>query len=594
MALLQETSPPAAVSNLVYSEIGVRRRWASGCRQHHQCPRCPDRASACQSPLREARSHRPRCGGSRGDRDPFRSIGGGVHLRLDRERVRGNDRQQAAQRSDAFAAGSGAASTPRQARLTPPVTGAPESHATSELVTLITGDRVLLSAEGGDHYAVTPLPRADGATPSMQVTTVGGARRATAVYAVPADASAMILNGRVDRDLFNVVALAADHDTGSSATIPVLLHYADHPSGAELARRARQLPATTLRATFTGRSAVQVNVAGSRADRFWAALTAGQPATSLLPAHAGGRLNSPSLAAGVTTIGLADNAGATTRLPLPYTPVPNAAANPPSGSVRLSPKTAWNSWLGRGVSTLTCAARSTRSTIWVSPATTNCGSTEVNELGAAVRFELGEVADRRVHPSRHAEPECDGVARIDVQAGCGIRGVQLPDAGSCDAQEGLCVRAEGHAARLAPTRRVGAWVCRPMDDLGHGVVAVHCRAQGFRADNGADNGPETDGPARSCTAEHRSRKRVRCKRPRFRIPAPLPPVGLQFSCGFMSDSVLLGTATHKRFVTHLSDLVRRVGRNGRVPADTVCEVPTREWASHRAAGVPLVVNVTAG
>lgn len=172
--------------------------------------------------------------------------------------------------------------------------------AAHTVVTLITGDRVSLTAAGRGRYAVSasPVPRPDGRTPSVQVAELAGPAGGGSVYAVPGDAAPLITAGRVDRQLFSIARLVAHGDTGTaSATLPLIVQFTGHLSPAALARRAAALPGATRTATLAGSNAAAVSVSIRHAGAFWAALT-GATATA---ATAGG----PGLAPGIARVWLA-------------------------------------------------------------------------------------------------------------------------------------------------------------------------------------------------------------------------------------------------------------------------------------------------
>ncbi|MEV6282588.1 S8 family serine peptidase [Kribbella sp. NPDC051770] len=132
---------------------------------------------------------------------------------------------------------------------TPPSTAGwqpPQKHQT---VTLITGDRVTLRADG--NQSVEPGPGRRGITFSTQNSR--GKR-----LVIPSDVRPLIAAGRLDRRLFDAAGLAAaGYDDARSPQTPLLITYAGRtraalPSGAKIAREfpvingaAVKLPKTT-------------------------------------------------------------------------------------------------------------------------------------------------------------------------------------------------------------------------------------------------------------------------------------------------------------------------------------------------------------
>ena len=124
----------------------------------------------------------------------------------------------------------------------------------SATVTLVTGDKVLLTGAGSSAPTVTVLPRPDGSVPVTET------RRAGAdVYVYPADAAGALADGRVDEELFNVTALVAmGFDDARTTTVPVIATYsakgrkarsaAATPKGAARGKELRSIDAVALRA----------------------------------------------------------------------------------------------------------------------------------------------------------------------------------------------------------------------------------------------------------------------------------------------------------------------------------------------------------
>lgn len=103
----------------------------------------------------------------------------------------------------------GAAEEPR------PLTGT-GAAASGSVVTLVTGDRVLVTKDGANV-----LPAADGTTPFVQTRQSG-----KDLYVYPEGAVAAIAAGRVDEELFNVTGLVRQgYDDAHTSTVPVIATY---------------------------------------------------------------------------------------------------------------------------------------------------------------------------------------------------------------------------------------------------------------------------------------------------------------------------------------------------------------------------------
>ncbi|MGY0232846.1 S8 family serine peptidase [Longispora urticae] len=139
------------------------------------------------------------------------------------------------------------ASVPAAAAATPP-----PAPKTGSMVTLITGDRAVVGADGSAY--LVPADRADG---GYTTRTVG-----RNVYLVPDRAADLVRAGRLDQELFNVTGLVAQgYDDAHRRTTPLIV------TGGTLARGAapagRALPSV-------GASAVEAAKDGT----FWTSFTA--------------------------------------------------------------------------------------------------------------------------------------------------------------------------------------------------------------------------------------------------------------------------------------------------------------------------------
>lgn len=153
----------------------------------------------------------------------------------------------------------------------------PRLGAESYAVTLITGDRVTLESHGGSGYAVEVevAPRPDGSKPIVEVSSTRAPGGEEELYALPADALALIASGRIDRELFNVEYLAASgyHDRARDE-IPVIVEYARQPDNLRRAT-ADLLPTATVTTTLESIDGAGLTLDKDEATEFWAGLAGG-------------------------------------------------------------------------------------------------------------------------------------------------------------------------------------------------------------------------------------------------------------------------------------------------------------------------------
>lgn len=113
-------------------------------------------------------------------------------------------------------------------------TGTGPATGPAKTVTLVTGDKVLVTGAGTDSPIVTVLPGDDGSTPSAEIRRVG-----KDVFVYPVDAADEIAAGKVDEELFNVTGLVAmGYDDASTDTLRIIARYSIDLS------RARSAPVT--------------------------------------------------------------------------------------------------------------------------------------------------------------------------------------------------------------------------------------------------------------------------------------------------------------------------------------------------------------
>ncbi|MBT2444970.1 S8 family serine peptidase [Streptomyces sp. ISL-36] len=130
-------------------------------------------------------------------------------------------------------------------------------------VTLVTGDRVLVTRDAAGNAAAAALPREDGTVPFVQTR-----RSGQDLYVYPEGATAALAADRVDEELFNVTGLIRQgYDDAATTTLPLIAVY-----GADLARSA---PPATPRGARRGQVLKTVDGVALQADKkraatFWA------------------------------------------------------------------------------------------------------------------------------------------------------------------------------------------------------------------------------------------------------------------------------------------------------------------------------------
>ncbi|SDU64863.1 Serine protease, subtilisin family [Jiangella alkaliphila] len=127
------------------------------------------------------------------------------------------------------------------------------------LITLVTGDRVLVGAGEPGRESVTMVPGPDSPSDAVQVR-----RTAEGTYVVPAAAQPLLAAGTLDPALFDVTGLVAQgYGDEDRATLPLIVQY----SGARTA--ARELPGATVTTALDGIDAVAVEQDRDAAARLW-------------------------------------------------------------------------------------------------------------------------------------------------------------------------------------------------------------------------------------------------------------------------------------------------------------------------------------
>ncbi|GGT98802.1 hypothetical protein GCM10010272_49640 [Streptomyces lateritius] len=134
-------------------------------------------------------------------------------------------------------------------------------------VTLVTGDRILVSRDAAGNAAASALPREDGTVPLVQTR-----RSGEDLYVYPERATAALAAGRVDEELFNVTGLVRQgYDAAATGTLPLIAVY-----GTDLARSA---PPAAPRGARRGQVLKAVDGVALQADKkraatFWAEVEA--------------------------------------------------------------------------------------------------------------------------------------------------------------------------------------------------------------------------------------------------------------------------------------------------------------------------------
>lgn len=137
----------------------------------------------------------------------------------------------------------------------------------SSVVTLVTGDRVLVTSDGKDRAGASALPGADGTVPLIQTRQSG-----KDLYVYPEGAVHAISEGKVDEELFNVTGLVRQgYDDAHAKQLPLIAVY---DTSVDV---TRSVPATP-RGAERGLVLEPVDGVALRADKkkaadFWADIT---------------------------------------------------------------------------------------------------------------------------------------------------------------------------------------------------------------------------------------------------------------------------------------------------------------------------------
>ncbi|MGW4748825.1 S8 family peptidase [Streptomyces sp. NPDC004290] len=144
--------------------------------------------------------------------------------------------------------------------------------ARTATVTLVTGDRVLVTRDAEGNPAATALPREDGTVPLVQTR-----RSGQDLYVYPEDATAALAAGRVDEELFNVTGLIRQgYDDAATTTLPLIAVY-----GSDLARSVPATPRGARRGKLLKAvDGVALTTDKKQAATFWAEVGAAPAARS--------------------------------------------------------------------------------------------------------------------------------------------------------------------------------------------------------------------------------------------------------------------------------------------------------------------------
>ncbi|MFF3127359.1 S8 family serine peptidase [Streptomyces sp. NPDC057908] len=159
-------------------------------------------------------------------------------------------------------AGAAGASEQNAGLLSP---AASADRATTTQVTLVTGDTIDVVRDATGRQSVH---FADARSASKHFETIAGPDGA--LYVIPQDAMDAIASDAVDRELFNVTRLIKDGYADSrSASLPVIVGYADKPSDTMLKARVDKLPDADPGALLETVDMAGVKVDKKNAGQFW-------------------------------------------------------------------------------------------------------------------------------------------------------------------------------------------------------------------------------------------------------------------------------------------------------------------------------------
>ncbi|MFG2622653.1 S8 family serine peptidase [Streptomyces sp. NPDC048507] len=136
-------------------------------------------------------------------------------------------------------------------------------------VTLVTGDRILVSTDASGRTAATAMPRDNGAQPVVQTRQSG-----QDLYVYPEGAAGALAAGTVDPQLFNVTGLIRQgYDDAHTDRLPLIAVY---DAAVDVARSAPPAPRGAERSLVLGSiGAVALAADKGKAADFWADVSAG-------------------------------------------------------------------------------------------------------------------------------------------------------------------------------------------------------------------------------------------------------------------------------------------------------------------------------
>ena len=190
--------------------------------------------------------------------------------------------------------------------------GAPE-QPTLSTVTLVTGDRVRLTTGPDGVKSVVPMPAAGRSGIAFSIR-----HRGNEIQVVPSDAAPLLLNGRLDRRLFDVAGLvAAGYGDAKTSRIPLIVR----STAGRFAAMAAPRGAAVSR-TLASVSATAVSTRKNEAAAFWRWL-AGKPSATSAPLAAG-QAGRTTLAGGIEKVWLDGPVHGTLDRSVPQTGAPKA------------------------------------------------------------------------------------------------------------------------------------------------------------------------------------------------------------------------------------------------------------------------------
>lgn len=165
----------------------------------------------------------------------------------------------------------------------PPAAGDGKPAST---ITLITGDRVSVSAGPNPQVTVTTVPRKDGSRPPALIEQARGDQ-----YVIPQDAEPYLAAGVLDQTLFDVTYLAQNgYADAADRQLPLITQVNPHVSMPKVASTVQALPEARIGATLRSVHGAAATVPKTATPSFWAALTA-HPANRPAAARAQSALN---------------------------------------------------------------------------------------------------------------------------------------------------------------------------------------------------------------------------------------------------------------------------------------------------------------